>query len=1728
MDLKTVLNQKKSLKSSITRLKTKTEGDINELDLEELDVRKIKISGLRDETRDIFSDIINKCKDDEVDNYSIEKDDLLDTLETMLANINRNIRKHSTSSVEHAFKSQHVKHSESTDVIKLPALSLPIFSGVIEEWLTFSDLFKAAVSDNPNLSGAQKLQYLKGVLRSEAQKIVQTLPITDSNFKIAWELLTERYFNKREILSSVMRKFITLTPINNESHSQMLGLVDSTKEFVRTLESLDFTIDKTSDTFLMFSVLFKLDPNTRTWFERTMKADEIPTLEELLKFLSTHARSLMTGTQTSKRNFQKRVSLVATSTQSQCPFCQSDHTLGKCEAFTKLPVQKRLEFVKSNNVCFNCLAQFHAYKSCKSKFRCRTCKKPHHTLLHMEGSGSRGRQTTGSSYNRGLSIDAPVFSPGSFPNESASNEASDHSGATNLTSCVSNVDPGVTILLCTAIIRVKDFWGNYQTCRCLLDSGSQASLITSQCLERLGLSKQKADIRISCLGATDARTNGISEIHFTSHFPSQSTYSASVYVVNKIVGLLPHHSLASSYCDQFADLKLADPNFHISSPVDILLGVDLTLPLLKGQTLSLGKDKPFAIRSELGWVIGGSANSISQNSLYVNKIELVSDDLVHKFWELDSVPCAKPLTSLEKSCEEHFVMTHSRDESGRYTVRLPFHTPPAQLGNSKQNALRRLINNERHLNSNVHKYEQYRKFIKEYIDLNHMEPVPKSAYNKPNSYYLPHHAVVRESSSTTKLRVVFDASCKTSSGLSLNDLLLVGPRVQPELFPILIQFRLFQVAICADVEKMFRQIRIHEEDADWQRILWRDSPDETVKEYRLNTVTYGTACAPYLSTRILRQLAEDEKEKFPSASRATLRHFYVDDLLSGASTKEEAMQLVTELQEMMKKGGFSLRKWISTIPDVLKNIPEELRAVDTQHTFDKDQSVKILGIAWLPGTDTFTFNITVSQHEVLTKRRVLSDVARIFDPLGWLAPTVIIAKIFLQELWSYNLGWDEELPEQLTTKWRTFQEQLPLLSNIKVPRSILVPNPSDIQVHGFCDSSEKAYCAALYILSVDSEQKVTTALLTSKTRVAPVKSQSLPRLELCSALLLATLLQATLPTLNIPISGTFAWSDSKITLAWIQSEPRRWQPFVANRVAQIQELVPNVHWNFVSGLQNPADCGTRGIPPEKLMNCDFWFKGPDWLKNSCFPSTKIEEDPSLSEVMSSEEKKTPKIVMLQAVDESFKIETFHRFSSWNKMTRVLAWCLRFVKNCAITRDKRMKTSLTTVELNEAEKTIVKFIQQDHFSIEISCLSAGKQLPSSNRLNALSPFCDDSGLLRVGGRLKNSMLPEEQKHPLLLPKTDHVVDLIITDYHLRLLHAGPQLLQAALREKFWILSARDAVRRVVRKCNPCFKNRPRLAEQIMGDLPEARVCPSSVFQKTGLDFAGPFLIRSSKGRGSRNTKCYICVFVCLATKAAHLEVVSDLSTKAFIACLKRFVARRGKPTEIFCDHGTNFFGASRELKREFQQLMKDERVHQFLLTDNITFRFNPPSAPHFGGIWESAVKSFKFHLKRVLGSTSVTFEELATLSSQIEACLNSRPLCALSNSPDDLCPLTPGHFLIGKPLTAVPQPTVPDHISHCDRWRMLQRMVQHFWNRWSAEYLTSLQSRSKWRVSQKNLEVGDLVLIKNENLPPLQWKLGKILKTFPGKDNKVRVVEVKTQTGELIRPIAKLCPLPMNT
>jgi hypothetical protein len=1728
--------EKRVLKSSLTKLKVVLESKTFGLDNAEITLYKDKISDFDKKCANIFDRIFELCKEDEFELYLSESQEIQENIDRYRLIVLRAEEKLKLNSIEVNKGISQENSKEVSDIssigLKLPELHISSFSGSSNlEWLSFSDIFSASVVQNSKLSNAQKLQYLVGALKGDALRVIQSLPITDANFQIAWDLLKERYCNKRQLVFSLIKRIETLTQCTKEDASQLLFIVDTTKVVTRSLENLGLHPSGFADSILVYLIVQKLDPTTRAWWERELVDDSIPTLKELLKFLTHHAsilqqqphKPVVKPQQTSVSNLRKpqRVSTLTAQVKSCCGYCKSnEHVIHQCNNFKALDIPQRLQYVKDKRLCFNCL-RAHKLANCSSSYTCRVCHKRHNTLLHFEAS-----RTTNSGV---LSPNATAFVPAS----GAATGSTDlpQQLITNVSSCVSSQPAASEVLLCTAIVKVLDSTNQYQHCRVLLDPGSQASFLTEACFNRLGLARNKARVQISCLGSSSAHTNGVTTLKFSPYFKESPTFVTSAFIINKIIGDIPHFSLPSGTAIPFRDLKLADPNFFQSSPIDILLGVSIALPMLKGDIIKATEGYPFAVRSELGWIVSGNVNTESPDPplIHVNHLRMEAEDLLSKFWKLDEVPKANLLTKEEQACEDHFASTYSRNDDGRYTVKLPCHTSPALLGDSFQAARRRFLSLERGLVSRPEIHERYREFIREYIELQHMEKVPDSENSKNPRFYLPHHAVFRETSSTTKLRVVFDGSCKSSSGLSLNDLLYTGPRVQQELFHILLRFRTFPVAVCADAEKMFRQIRVHPDDADLQRILWRNSPSEPIETYRLVTVSYGTASAPYLSTRVLRQLALDEKTNFPLASRVCLRDFYVDDLMSGESSELKAEELTSQLSKMMLRGGFRLHKWSSNVPAVLKSIPSDSRAINQSLPIENSETIKVLGIVWHPGTDTFHASITICDHQGLTKRKILSDIARLFDPMGWLAPVVIIAKIFIQELWSQNLGWDEVLSDSLSSRWRKFHSELPLLANFTLPRFVLCTQPIDIQLHAFCDASEKAYCAVVYIRSVAQDHSVTVSLLTSKTRVAPVKTQSLPRLELCSALLLATLLESIIPTLEIPFSKTFAWTDSQVALSWIVSEPRRWLPFVANRVAKIQEAVPDVRWNHVPGVDNPADCGTRGLLPSEFLSCELWTQGPCFLRQSS--EQLFDEQSSACFSFQDSQLIEQRKNFISAASQFKPPSVIFRFSSFTKLCRVFAWVLRFINNAKNSSAERDMGHLASAELSGATLAIVKLVQHAEFGEELHCLKTKGSLRTSSRLLPLCPFLDSEGVLRVGGRLRNSSLSEDSKHPAIIPKKHHLTTLIIKHFHIKHLHASPQLLLSVIRQKFWIPCGRDVVRRFVKSCTTCFRLSASTMSQLMGDLPASRVTPSKAFSTSGVDFAGPFLARERGGRGKKSFKIYIAIFVCFATRAVHLEVVTDLTTQAFLGALKRFISRRGRPLEIISDCATNFVGADRELKSLLGSVLsrsEHSTVFNFSSSEGITWKFNPPAAPHHGGIWEAGVKSMKYHLRRTMGRSLLTLEELFTLTAQIEACLNSRPLCPLSSDPNDLSPLTPGHFLIGSALTAIPEPDLNSTpVTRLDRWQLVQSLTQSFWKRWSKEYLARLQQRPKWYVSQSNISVNDLVLIKNELTPPLKWRLARVLKLHPGRDEKVRVVTLKTESGELTRPITKLCRLPLD-
>ncbi|UYV66657.1 hypothetical protein LAZ67_4002469 [Cordylochernes scorpioides] len=1069
--------------------------------------------------------------------------------------------------------------------------------------------------------------------------------------------------------------------------------------------------------------------------------------------------------------------------------------------------------------------------------------------------------------------------------------------------------------------------------RALLDNGSQRSLITEKCAAKLGIPIRRKRIAVGGLG-------------------DQLLEISLALVLTKLTNNIPSFTVKKINYSHMKGLILADPSYFKAREIDVILGSDIVFNLIQEGRRNGNENEPSAIHSKLEWLVYGPT-SVSERQSFRNMAhfssELESEDLIKRFWELESIPLEEIPTKEEKDCESHYLKNVVRDESGRYIVRLPFKESAEKLGQSKSIAISRFLNLEKRLEQNENIYVQYKQFMNEYIRLGHMK-ASCSLQTEPK-YYIPHHCILK--AQPTKLRVVFDASTKTTTQISLNDLLHVGPKLQNNIFNILLKFRTNSVALVADIEKMYRQIRLHPDDIKYQTILWKDCKDLELQEYNLLTVTYGLACAPYLAIRTLHQIAHEVQVSNPRVSKIIREDFYVDDLQTGCPTVEDAKGLVQQLIVVLGSGGFVLRKWVSNETSIIEDLPLLLRGKGEVMEFNRKESgVNVLGIQWDPSYDTLNISCKSGPADIKSKRQIVSAIARIYDPCGWLSPTTVVLKLLLQEIWKLKIGWDEDIPASIQRKWNTFEREMKHFQQISIPRCIFQRNLLiyNMQMHGFCDSSELAYSAVCYLRITYENNQIETILLTAKTKVAPIKKIPIPRLELCAALMLAQLQSQTTQTLPFNIDEQFYWTDSKIVLAWITSESKKWQIFVANRVAKIQDLTAAHSWQYISGKQNPADLATRGILPSCLINSKLWWHGPVWL----------------------------------ALDDS------------------------------------------------------------------------------------------QGILRVGGRLRHSDLDIDQKHPMLIPKDHLVTKLIVMHYHINNLHSGTQLTLSLIRNKFWIPSGRNLIKRVLNQCIVCLKSKSKAIHQIMGDLPKNRLLPGRPFEKIGIDLAGPIQAKPMLKRSKVIFKFYIVLFVCFTTKAIHLEISSDLTAETFLAALKRFISRRGRPTDIYSDNATNFKGASNILKERWK-LFKAANIQDFSAIESINWHFIPP------------------------------------------------PLTFVSNDPNDLTALTPGHFLIGN---AIRHDAESDHsaLNLRSRWSLIKPQRDYFWNRWSYEYLHQLQERRKWRTSHPDVNIRDLVMLKEQN-KPLQWKLARIVQIFPGEDDHVRVVLLRTPKGLLKRPITKICPLP---
>lgn len=1614
-------------------------------------------------------------------------------------------------------------HDGQLPFAKLPRIQLPTFSGRYEEWPTYKDIFTALVH-NTSISDVRKLHYLKTSVAGEAEMLLRHVQITESNYATAWELLQGRFGSKKMIVSSVLKKFCCQKKISNPSATQIKALLDNTVECINSLNNMNINTT-TWDPILVFLVTQKLDSETlKCWEEEAYKenSDELSTWVELKKFLESKFRTLeliapITTTVTKeKTQGHKAYHVVAKETENDkgdsaqtknsssplCVYCKGDHYIFSCKEFAKQTVEQRREFVKNKNLCFNCLIPNHIVYKCKQKRKCRVCGRKHHSLLH------EGKETT---------------------QESATEESNkqEEQPEQKVTSAhFSKEQPGRQVLLATAQVHATSSDGNTYVLRALIDQGSEASFVSSRVVELLRLKRTSINGVVSGVGEGNlVPIKHVVDLSVASQHNRREVIQVKAYVLKSLSTRLPSKHITMNW-PELQKLLLADPTYNTPGKIDILLGADIFSKIIEVGLVRCS-DGIVAQKTRLGWILSGEREdkSISDEhkitTLHVTSMVSEDNDLLRKFWEIETTLYKKRklLTKEEEMCEEIYKNTTKR-VNGKYTVHLPLRQGIEETlklcGDTKQQAIYRFKQLEKKLQNSQSLKSDYTKVVHEYMEMGHLKK--SNPNDDKKSVYLPHHAVIREDKDTTKVRVVYDASAKGSNGHSLNDTMMIGPVLQPDLRSLIITWRTHKICVVGDIIKMYRMINMTPEHTNLQRIVWRDNPEEKLESFNLMTVTFGTAAAPFLAVRTLQQLADDEALEYPNTAPVIKESFYMDDLMSGSENEEKTKKMCEEIKLILSKGNFKMQKWSSNSEEVLKFLKE---GEDTNSTKDGieiklDKVIKILGLTWDRKDDTFKFTINLPEISCpVTKRSILSDVARLFDPFGWLSPVIINAKVLIQKLWLCNMGWDDELPSELMDDWMRYREELVHLQNITIPRWLKTTpnNYTNIELHGFADASTQAYAAVTY-LKIIEEETVHITIIASRTKVAPLKQISIPKLELCAAALLTDLIQDLVDLLKIPKNKIFAWTDSMIVMSWLQSQPSRWRTFVANRVADITRMLDNDRWRHVQSTDNPADIATRGVKACDLASLDLWWTGPVWLKHKNL-------DLQTYEIPQTE---------LELKGSSFHTNVgvtpiWEHFSSISRMKRILAYCRRFAKR----ETEKREMYLTVNELDKVLELCIKYYQDLVYQKDIEELQKDGSVKKRSSLITLAPFLDKNGLIRVGGRLENASIADITKHPIVIPCNQHITKLLVQEAHFRTLHGGIQAMMAFVRTKYWVIGLKSAVRKCIHNCKTCILDKAKVKTQFMGQLPAVRVNQHRPFMNSGVDYAGPVFIRTSKGRGHHATKGYICLFICMATRAIHLEAVTDLTTQAFIAAFRRFVARRGHCSNLWSDNGTNFIGAAKELKDMFQKGKNNiaKEAAELLANDNTIWHFIPPRMPTCGGLWEAGVQSAKRHLYRINKETKLTYEEMSTLLAQIEACLNSRPLYQMDNS---IMPLTPGHFLVGEPLISVPDTCYEyQPVSILTRWQIIQKMTQDFWHRWRTEYLNTLQQRYKWQVKVPEPVVGDVVIIKEDNLPPTKWLLGRVKQIHPGKDKLVRVVTVQTMGNkEFKRPLYKLIPLPKET
>jgi len=1436
-----------------------------------------------------------------------------------------------------------------------------------------------------------------------------------------------------------------------------------------------------------------------------------------------------------------------------CPACRESHLLRDCKKFKDMNVQERRRVARDGRVCYNCLSPYHSVAQCPSTISCRHCQRRHNSAMHepqLHGEYNQAFIAIDEEEGYNVCVEGQEGEDDDLESNFSVQEGQEEP---EKQFCVPpDADEAPIISMRIVPVRlVNPKTGHHIVVNALLDDGASRPLLSEEARQMLDLGGTMSAITLTGVGNVSSRyeKSCVASVR-VENLDSSTKRLINVRVIPDPVGDLKPVNW-NRYKHHWSHLEdITFPEFF-TDKVDLILGGRQADLLGSWEERIGGPGEPVGRRGPLGWSVLGSTirmpgkkyramladqiqniresvHSAEEKFLRVEEVranvywigssaaktkqeaidmELV--DLVRLQWQIEHLEKDedddKALSRDEKYALNKLKRTY-KNVDGRLESGCIWRRGEPALPNNFAYALSRLLSLERSkamLNPTIR--DEYNRMIAQMLEKGYMGEVPEQEMRAKVAFYLPMFPVINWDKETTPVRLVADGKAKFNNK-SLNDAVLPGPKLINDLVDVLVRFRRRPVAFMGDISEMFMQIVLAPEDRKYHRVLHRDKPDEPIRELEFLRHSFGNAGSPAVAIHAIKTEAEAIRKTNPRLAEAIRESTIVDDHLDSVDTPEEAVALIQDMLDFYKKIGMDVRKFACNKKEVMEQLDTDKWAKGFELVGDNQRmlmpTLKALGVSWDTEPDVLTFTGDLKLPDVITKRTILKTYASFFDPLGFASPVIMVAKSLQQTCWKEKLGWDDPVTDKIKSAWKEWAKRIPDAKEIRIPRSLTKAKPISVQVHVYCDASIKACAAVAYLRTTYADGEVMVRLIMSRSKLGPMNAVTIPRLELMAAVLGTEMVNHLCKSLGLDPVDFYFWTDSANVLAWIKSGSQELLMFVANRVEKIRTRSTPEQWRWTPTHENPADLGSRGMSFADLAISTLWWVGPKYLMH---PEDRwpVQTKPVLSEEAKVESKRQKPVLTVTEVQDTRMIK-FEQHKNYLTLLGALARARRWLTNRGMPRG----TPMTPAEREWAENFIVRSVQREAFAEQIETIQRDGALPKTDHLVLLKPMVDDNGVLRIDSRLKGAaFLDPDVRRPIILPKNHPFTRIVIQYYHgIVLGHVGgTNHTLYRISKKFWIVQGRTAIKKEIRECKYCRIRSCRPISQPEGPLPGSRVPNPTrrihAFSCAIVDAAGPFVIK----QGRNKIKRYLIIFACQQYRAIHIEVVSTLETASFLMALDRFTARRGRPDSIRCDNGTNFRGASNEL-RQLQACVNNDAISEKF--PEINWDFATPLAPHTQGSIERLVGSTKRALAATMADPVLDEETFRTLAIKVEGIINSRPLTYISADPADVIPLTPGHFLLPQAMRELAPIPVTEDLTIRNRWRRMHAVLDHFWGRFVDEYTPHLQSGHRFKDGRVNLEPGDIVAVL-EKKDRGQWPLARITEVHRhGIDNKVRVVDIE--------------------